>query len=138
MVSREKGYFGQSDMVYGHMIMPMVEKQGQVIVSPTRITWSRAYKLPDRRKADHTKNVAAIYLEDSVISFPPSFPSTLMMCEIKFYKHKLMWSWLTYYKLLLMLSQVSCKNTLGNIYRKILGQNFFILHKSLLSTNLSS
>ena len=119
------------------MIIPVVEKQGQVIVSPTRITRSRAYKLPEGKQTI-PKNVAAIYLEDSVISFPPSFPSTLMMCEIKFYKHKLMWSWLTYYKLLLMLSQVSCKNTLGNIYRKILGQNFFILHKTLLSTNLSS
>ena len=39
------------------------------------------------------------------------------ICEIKFYKHKLMWSWLSYYKLLLMLSQIHCKNIPGNVYR---------------------
>lgn len=89
----------------------MSKKQGQVFSAPPEPHGVKQIKFLKGKDANHTKGSSYLPTElDFFISFIISLNSD-DMCETKFYKYKPMWSWLSYYKLLLMLSQISCENT---------------------------
>lgn len=101
--------------IYGHMAVLVVEKQGQGSAPPE----SYRAEQTSSQKESRPYQMSSSYLPRELCYFI----SLIILlncddiCEIRFYKHKLMWSWLSYYKLLLMLSQIHCKNIPGNVYR---------------------